>query len=105
MIAPRQSGPSTSSPPMASTTGTDTLKAVTLAAGTAGSFQVSTDPRSGSPSPITTMAMMITRNGKPSRAPYCGNQLKSTCILVNDDCTSPIARPVKTTGQMYRNRR
>ncbi len=46
---------------------------------------------------------MITRNGRPSRAPYCGNQLKSVCILVKLDCTRPMASPVSTVGHTFVN--
>ncbi|MFT6764214.1 MAG: hypothetical protein ACJAXA_002880 [Candidatus Aldehydirespiratoraceae bacterium] len=70
MIAPRHSGPSVRRPMTASPTGTATLIGVTRGAGTAGNFHVSTEPRSGTRSPSTTMATMITRNGRPSPAPY-----------------------------------
>lgn len=46
---------------------------------------------------------MITKKGKPWRAPYWGNQLMAPCILVNVDCTMPIAIPVMTVGQTFRN--
>jgi hypothetical protein len=69
MIAPRHSGPSASSPITAAPTGTSTAIGVTFAAGTAGSFQRSTVPRSGIRSPNSTIATMMTRNGRPSRAP------------------------------------
>ena len=103
MIAPRHSGPRNSSPTTAKATATPTLIFVILAGGTAGSFHPATAPRSGSRSPSTTMATMITRKGNPSRAPYFGNQLTSPCTLVNDDCTSPMARPAPMVGQMLRS--
>ena len=65
MMAPRHSGPSTNNPTIASATGVTTLIADTFAGGTVGSRQVSTEPRSGNRSPNTTIATMMTRNGKP----------------------------------------
>ena len=98
MIAPRHSGPRARRPATASDNGTSTETGVTLAGGTAGSLKSSTAPRSGNRSPNTTIAMMMIRNGSPSRAPYSGNQLRSTWSLVNVDCAIPIANPVITVG-------
>ena len=69
MIAPRQSGPNNSSPAIANATGIATEPRLTRAGGTVGSLQVSTAPRSGRRSPSATIATMISRNGRPSRAP------------------------------------
>ena len=49
------------------------------------------------------MVTMMTINGRPSRMPYSGHQLKSSCILVNVLCTIPMATPVNTVGQKFRN--
>lgn len=103
MIAPRQSGPRNNSPAMASPGGANTVRGVILARGTAGSFQLSTAPRSGSRSPSATMATMITMNGNPSRAPYSGNQPKLACSFVKTDWIIPIAIPTATVGMGFLN--
>ena len=69
MIAPRHNGPKNNRPVTAATTGTPTDIGVTRAGGTAGSRHMSTAPRSGSRSPNATIATMMIRNGRPSRAP------------------------------------
>ena len=83
--------------------GAPTENHVTLAGGTYGSFQPPTAPRSGRRSPDTIIVTMMTINGRPSRIPYSGHQLKSSCILVNVLCTIPMATPVNTVGQKFRN--
>ena len=103
MIAPRHSGPNASRPTTAAITGTSTLSGVSRAGGTAGNFHRSVEPRPGSRSPRTAMVTMITRNGSPSRAPYLGNHVRSTCSLVNADWTMPITSPTATVTPMLRN--
>lgn len=103
MIAARHSGPNASRPTTAASTGTSTLTGVSRAGGTGGSFQRSVAPRPGRRSPCTAMATMITRNGRPSLAPYLGNQERSTCSLVKADWTIPIASPTATVTPMLRN--
>ena len=102
-MAARHNGPKKRMPADAIKMGTPAENQVTFAGGTYGSFQPPTEPRSGRRSPDTIMVTMMTINGRPSRIPYSGHQLKSICILVNVLCTIPMATPVNTVGQKLRN--